>query len=62
MEVVEGQIIEENQINSQGECKKCKQKGVSNKQIGMIILGFYVLFSSIYGTIVLFNKLKDLIF
>ena len=48
-------------INSQG-CKKCKQRGVSKKQIGMIVLGFYILFSSIYGTIVLFNKLKDLIF
>jgi ubiquitin C-terminal hydrolase len=62
MEVVEGQLIEENQINSQGECKKCKQKGVSKKQIGIIILGFYVIFSSVYGTISLLNKLKDLIF
>lgn len=62
MEVVEGQIIEENQINSSGECKKCRQRGVSAKQIGLIVLGFYVLFSSIYGTIILFNKLKDLIF
>ena len=62
MEVVEGQLIDENQINSSGECKKCKQRGVSTKQIGLIVLGFYVLFSSIYGTIVLFNKLKDLIF
>jgi hypothetical protein len=62
MEVVEGQLIDENQINSSGECRKCKQKGVSKKQIGLIILGFYLLFSSIYGTIVLFNKLKDLIF
>ena len=61
MEVVEGQIIEEGEINSQG-CKKCKQRGVSKKQIGMIVLGFHILFSSIYGTIVLFNKLKDLIF
>ena len=33
------------------ECKSCKQKGPSNLQIGSIILGFYVLFSSIYGTI-----------
>ena len=61
MEVVEGQIIEEGEINSQG-CKKCKQRGISKKQIGMIVLGFYILFSSLYGTIVLLNKLKDLIF
>jgi hypothetical protein len=32
-------------------CKKCKQKGPGAFQIGSIILGFYVLFSSIYGTI-----------
>jgi hypothetical protein len=62
MEVVEGQIIEENEINSSGECKKCRQRGVSTKQIGLIILGFYILFSSIYGTIKLFNDLIDLIF
>jgi len=62
MESVEGTIINENDINS-GECKKCKQKtGSSMKQIGIIVLGFYILFSSIYGTIVLFDKLKDLIF
>ena len=62
MEVVEGQLIDENQINSSGECRKCKQKGVSKKQIGIIILGFYLLFSSIYGTIVILNNLKDFIF
>jgi hypothetical protein len=62
MEVVEGQIIEENQINSQGECKKCRQRGVSKKQIGIIVLGFYIIFASIYGTIQLISKLKDLIF
>jgi hypothetical protein len=62
MESVEGTIINENDINS-GGCKKCQQKkGASMKQIGGIIIGTYVLFSSIYGTIVLFNKLKDLIF
>jgi hypothetical protein len=61
MESVEGQIIEENEINSQG-CKKCRQRGVSKKQISIIIIGFYLLFSSVYGTIVLLNKLKDLIF
>lgn len=60
MEVVEGQIIDEQDINKK-ECKKCRQRGVSKKQIGMIILGFYIIFSSIYGTISLIGKLKDLI-
>jgi hypothetical protein len=59
MESVEGTIINENDINS-GGCKKCKQKGVSKKQIGMIVLGFYVLFSSIYGTVQIISKIKDL--
>jgi hypothetical protein len=39
-------------------CKTCKQKGPGAFQIGTIILGFYILASSIYGTIVL---VKDLI-
>jgi hypothetical protein len=59
MESVEGTIINENDINS-GGCKKCKQKGASKKQIGMIVLGFYVLFSSIYGTVQIISKIKDL--
>lgn len=60
MESVEGQIINENEINS-GECKKCKQKnGVSKTQIGGIVVGTYVLFASIYGTIVIINKIIDL--
>jgi hypothetical protein len=60
MESVEGQIIEENDINS-GGCKKCQQKkGTSKKQIGGIIVGTYVLFASIYGTIVIINKIIDL--
>ena len=60
MESVEGTIINENDINS-GSCKKCKQKkGTSRKQIGSIIVGTYVLFASIYGTIVIINKIIDL--
>ena len=60
METVEGQIIEENDINT-GGCKKCQQKkGPSKKQIGGIIIGTYVLFSSIYGTIEIISKIKDL--
>ena len=60
MESVEWTIINENDINS-GGCKKCKQKtGPSTKQIGGIVVGTYVLFSSIYGTIVIINKIIDL--
>jgi len=60
MESVEGTIINENDINS-GGCKKCKQKtGSSMKQIGGIVIGTYVLFASIYGTIVIINKIIDL--
>ena len=60
MESVEGQIIEENEINS-GGCKKCQQKkGTSMKQIGGIVIGTYVLFASIYGTIVIINKIINL--
>jgi hypothetical protein len=39
-------------------CKTCKQKGPGPVQIGSIILGFYILFTAIYGTIVL---TKDII-
>jgi hypothetical protein len=39
-------------------CKTCKQKGPGPVQIGSIILGVYILFTSIYGTIVL---VKDII-
>jgi hypothetical protein len=43
-------------------CKKCSsQKGIPTKQIWTIALGTYVLFSAIYGTVVLFGKLIDLI-
>lgn len=60
MESVEGTIINENDINS-GGCKKCQQrKGPSKKQIGGIVIGTYVLFASIYGTIVIINKIINL--
>ena len=61
METIEGQIINESDINT-GGCKKCQQKsGTSKKQIGGIIVGTYILFASIYGTIVIINKIIDLI-
>jgi hypothetical protein len=40
-------------------CKQCQKKGVSKTQIGTIILGFYVLGVSIYGTIVLVHNLIE---
>jgi len=40
------------------ECKKCG-KPSSYKHIGVIVLGTYVLFATIYGSIEIF---KDLIF
>ena len=40
-------------------CKKCKQKGPGAIQIGSIILGFYVLFSSTYGTIQIIKLLTS---
>lgn len=41
------------------ECKKCNQKPVSKTQIGTIILGFYVLFSSGVGTVEIIRKLIE---
>jgi len=48
--------MENNEQQTTG-CKKCKQKGPGAFQIGTIILGFYILFSSIYGTIELVKGL-----
>jgi len=39
------------------ECQKCKQKPTSNLQYATIVLGFYIIGSSVYGTI----KLVELI-
>ena len=39
-------------------CKTCKQKGPSKFQIGAIVLGFYVLGMTIYGT---YTLVKDII-
>ena len=41
------------------DCKTCKQKGPSKFQIGSIILGFYLLSSSIYGTVVIIRNIID---
>ena len=47
-------------MQQEKECKKCKQESVSFRQIGMIILGFYMLFASVYGTIEIFKRIVSL--
>ena len=61
---IETQIIEEKDIidvtpeQPEKECKSCKQKGLTKGQQGLALLGTYLLFASIYGTIKL---VKDIL-
>ncbi len=41
-------------------CKTCKEKGPGKFQVGVIVLGFYMLSTSIYGTIVLVKNIINL--
>jgi len=50
--------MENTQQQEQG-CKSCKQKGPGGFQIGTIILGFYILISSGYGTVEIFKNIYD---
>jgi len=43
------------------ECKKCNQKPTSKTQYFTIAAGFYLLWSSIYGTLKIFELLIGLI-
>ena len=69
METVEGQIIEERDIidvtpeqqPEQGECKTCKQKGITKGQLSMLFESFYILFAAIYGTIKIIKEIIYLI-
>jgi hypothetical protein len=70
METVEGQIIEERDIidvipeqpiQPEEECKSCKQKGLAKGQLIMLISAFYILFSSIYGTIKIIKEIINYI-
>jgi len=60
---IETQIIEEKDIidvtpeQPEKECKSCKQKKITNGQLAMLISSFYILFTSIYGTIKLIKEL-----
>jgi len=47
-------------MSEEKECKKCKEKNASTKQILMAIGGFYILFSSIYGTIQIIHNIINL--
>ena len=42
-------------------CKQCLKKNTKPSQIGIAILGFYIIFSSIYGTKILIEHLINLI-
>lgn len=53
-------IFDTKQLKMVEGCNECKKKGVSKTQIGTIILGFYILFASIYGTIQLVKHLINL--
>ena len=59
-ESIETQIIEEKDIIEE-ECKTCKQKGLTKGQMIMLSASFYILFSSIYGTIKIIKELINLI-
>ena len=42
-------------------CKKCKQRDRRGYQWLMVVFGFYVIFSSIYGSIALIKEFLKLI-
>jgi hypothetical protein len=44
-------------MSEEKECKKCKQKNTSFKQISIGIAGFYFLFAAIYGTIQIIHNI-----
>jgi hypothetical protein len=47
-------------MSEEKECKKCNKKNTSVKQILMGLLGFYVLGTSIYGTIQIIHNIINL--
>lgn len=66
-ETFDTQIIEEKDIidvtpeQEKKECKTCKQKSLTPGQWAMMISSFYILFTSIYGTVKLIQNLIVLI-
>jgi hypothetical protein len=66
-ETFDPQIIDEKDIidvtpeQPEKECKTCKQKNITTGQWLMVLSSFYILFSSIYGTVKLIQNLIALI-
>jgi hypothetical protein len=48
----------ENNELQKTECKSCKSKNPLTKPNGMMLVGFYILFATCYGTV---QIIKDLI-
>ena len=44
-------------MKKEKECSSCKKEGLDIKEWGLMILGFYMLGTSIYGTIHLIKHL-----
>jgi hypothetical protein len=44
-------------MSEEKECQSCKQTGPGKVQIGVIVVGFYMIFTSIYGTIQIVKEL-----
>ena len=70
METFEGHFIEEKDIidvtpeqpiQPEEECKTCKQKSFTKGQLIMLISAFYILFSSIYGTVKIIKEIINYI-
>jgi hypothetical protein len=51
--------MEQKKATQVTQCKQCK-KGLSATQKSLVVLSFYILISSIYGTIKLIQLLSDL--
>lgn len=51
--------MEEKKATQVTGCKQCK-KGLSTTQKGLLILGFYILATSLYGTVKLIKLLYGL--
>lgn len=60
--VIEPQIISEEDIvvtmEKSSSCGSCKSKKISKTNTFLLILSFYILFSSVYGTIKLIQLLN----
>jgi len=51
--------MEQKKATQVTQCKQCK-KGLSTTQKSLVVLSFYILISSVYGTIKLIQLLSDL--